>query len=689
MSENKENCNLLLLSTDLEWSGAFLKGVQRFYVTTERIIDSVGKLKTELQALLPDLIIVSVNEEFTPDKVKLILNELGLIIPIIAIDLNPQPALDNLIKLGADYAVARRDLLSALKYLQNIMYVKQVSAISEETRRKSHSLQGRFSRLYEDLPDPVAYVQDGLFVDCNPAFLNTFGLAHRGQLDETTLMTFVPGKSERALKNFLRKAADKDVIPAEKMEFQKLNGEPVEVMLGLANVDFDGEKALQLHFRLGGGTASAGGGGGGIDMTTRLPAPAVLRANLAQAQERAEEGAVLGYWMHLLIENYREIWQRDGYKPAEIMMKAVAEASQRYLPPSTEIVRFTDDALVMWISGEKEEAIKRVQGLITRLDEVVPENIGRLVTPVTFAGMYEIKQDTSYEELVSKGYRAVMALIMGNTGERVAEPVSGNMSRKDEKRVNQIKEIMDEGRIQLLYQPIPTMDTDGVVRYADAINFLDKEGEEAGPDELVDYDIIMQIGERYNLAKQFDYFKVSKLTEDVLSYGGDQKALNFYLTFSNSALNDEAFPAWLESQLQQTGLNPAQIVIEFSTDAYNNAYSGAKRLVDRLRPLGTRFALSELARWDNEIEDMLKRLRPEVLVLDMRELDTFEENEEDSFFRELKNYAREHKCEIVVNHMDSPAQLSMVWRNDLNILQGDGIVKPIEGFNYDFNEPLF
>ena len=162
---------------------------------------------------------------------------------------------------------------------------------------------------------------------------------------------------------------------------------------------------------------------------------------------------------------------------------------------------------------------------------------GRLVTPVTFAGMYEIKQDTSYEELVNKGYRAMMALIMGNTGERVAEPVSGNMSRKYEKRVNQIKEIMDEGRIQLLYQPIPTMDTDGVVRYADAINFLDKEGEEAGPDELVDYDIIMQIGERYNLAKQFDYFKVSKLTEDVLSYGGDQKALNFYLTFSNSALN--------------------------------------------------------------------------------------------------------------------------------------------------------
>ena len=31
----------------------------------------------------------------------------------------------------------------------------------------------------------------------------------------------------------------------------------------------------------------------------------------------------------------------------------------------------------------------------------------------------------------------------------------------------------------------------------------------------------------------------------------------------------------------------------------------------------------------------------------------------------------------------------MVWRNDLNILQGDGIVKPIEGFNYDFNDPLF
>ncbi len=687
MSDNKENCNLLLVSKDLEWSNAFLKGVQRFYVTTERIIDRIDHLKGELQALLPDLIIISVNEEITPDKVKAILNEMSLTIPIIAVDLSSAPLLDNLIKLGADYAVARRDLLSALKYLQNIMHLKTVLAHSEEIRHKSKSLQDRFRHLYEDLPDPVAYVQDGLFVDCNTAFLNTFGLVHRQQLDETTLMTFVPSKSERALRNFLRKATGREVIPPEKMEFQKMNGEPVEVMLGLANVDFDGEKALQLYFRLGGEGAAVGGGGGGVDMTTRLPAPTVLRANLNQAKERAEDNQVLGYWMHLLIDNYREVWQRDGYRPAEIMMKAVVEACQRYLPPSTEMARFTDDALVMWITGDKEDVIKRVQGLIARLDEVVPENIGRMVTPITFAGMFEIKKESSYDELVSKGFSAARALVQANKGERVAEPVSGNMSRKDEKRVNQIREILDEGRIKLLYQPIPSIEANGVPRYGDYLGFIEKEEEGAEP---VERDLIMQIAERYDLAKQFDYFKVGKLIEDVLSYGdGNQQALNFYITFSNSGLNDPNFPEWFESQLLQTGLNPSQFVVEFTIDAYANAYSGAMRLVQRLRPRGTRFALADLARWDRDIEEMLHRLEPQVLVLDMREIDTFEESEEDEFMKHLKNYAREHKCEIVVNHMDSPAQLSVVWRNDLQLLQGNGIVPAQEGFTFDFTESLF
>lgn len=686
MSDNKENCNLLLVSRDLEWSNAFLKGVQRFYVTTERIIDRIDHLKGELQALLPDLIIISANEEITPDKVKAILNEMSLNIPLIAVDLSSTPVLDNLIKLGADFAVARRDLLSALKYLQNIMYLKQVVAHSEEIKQKSRSLQGRFHHLYDDLPDPVAYVQDGLFVDCNTAFLNVFGLVHRQQLDETTLMTFVPSKSERALRNFLRKANGREVIPPEKMEFQKLNGDSVEVMLGLANVEFDGEKALQLYFRLG-GEGAAGGGGGGVDMTTRLPPPAVLRANLNQAKDRAEDNEVLGYWMHLLVDNYREVWQRDGYRSAEILMKAVVEASQRYLPPSTEMTRFTDDALVMWITGNKEDVIKRVQGLIARLDEVVPENIGRMITPITFAGMFEIKKESSYDELVSKGFSAARALVQANKGERVAEPVSGTMSRKDEKRVNQIREIIDEGRIKLMYQPIPSIEANGIPRYGDYLEFLEKDEEGAEP---VERDLIMQIAERYDLARQFDYFKVGKLIEEVLSYGGgDQHGLNFYITFSNSGLNDPAFPEWFESQLLQTGLNPSQFVIEFSIDAYANAYSGAMRLVQRLRPRGARFALADLARWDADIEEMLQRLEPQVLVLDMREIDTFEEAEEDEFMKHLKNYAREHRCEIVVNHMDSPAQLSVVWRNDLQLLQGNGIVPAQDGFDFDFKESLF
>lgn len=682
MAEQKENCNVLMLSNDMEWMNAFIKGLQRFYLVNEKKSGDFDALTREVQKAHPHFIVVGVSSSIRVDAVKRFLLDENLNIPILAVDPKGE-SLDAQIKQGADYVVPRRDLLSAVKSAQQIMYINQLLRQSQDAQHQTAAIKERYSCVYNDLPDPIAYVQDGLFLDANPAFLNVFGLHNREQLDEYTLMNFTPPKSERALKAFLKKASGKDLIPAEKIEFQKANGEPLEALLSLAHVHFDGEKALQMYFRTGSGT-----GGATLDESTKLPGAQVLRASIAQNQEKANADEVLGYWVYLFVENYREVWQRDGYRPAEILMKAVAENSRRLLPPSTEIARFTDDALAMWMTGEKEAVIQRVKTLIARLDELVPENIGRLISPVTYAGMYEIRKESSYEDLVGKGFRAVRALLASvqQNGERVAEPLSGNMSRKDERRVYQIQNILDEKRVKILYQPISSLEADGVARYAERIHIERKE-EEMG--EELEFDALMQIAERYDLAKQFDYFKITTLTSDLLSYGGDQKALHFYIKLSNSALNDPEFPEWLLAQLKQTGLSPSQVVFEFSVDTFNHSYSGAKRLADSLRPEGAKFALTELARFDNEIVDMLKRLKPEVLKLDMRELDTFEDEEEERFMTAIKDYANEHQCQIIVNHMESPAQLSRVWRYDIQLLQGDGIVPPLEKFTFNFSEPLF
>lgn len=685
----KESCAILMISNDMEWMLAFSKGVQRFFILNERRAETLEQAETRMLESRPDIVVLAVQEGLpSMDKLRPIVREkIHPPVPVIVIDSKPE-GLDQWIKQGAEYACARRDLLSAVKHVQQLMRVAHFDRTLHGVEKDAKAISDRYERIYHDLPDPVAYVQDGLFVDANPAFLHTFGVKDRAALDELTLMSFVPHKSERGIKALLKKAAEKEVVPSERFELQAIHGGKVDVNLSVSGITIHGEPGLQMYFR----SAEAGGGGGtGLDPTTNLAGPRVIAASIKQTQERSEPKTVLGYWVYAWIENYREVWQKDGYKAAEIMMKTVADTTRRFLPPSTEISRFTDDGLALWLTGKKEDSIKRVNGLIAHLDEVVPENIGRLVHPKLFAGISEITTESTYDDLVSKGFRAVRGLAMSQSSDRVAEPMSGDISRKDERRVNEIQAILDDNRLRLQYQPISALEADGIPRYADRLLVLppegDLEGEAAAP--VMEMDKLLQVAERFGFARQFDRYKINTFIQDILSYEGDQRALQCYISLSTDTMLDDSFPEWIDSQLRATGIAPNQITFELRLDNLANGFTGAVHIINKMRPQGSRFALAGIGRMDTTVREMLERIKPEVIKLDMREIDTFEDREEEEFMREVKKYAEEHHTMLIADNMESPAQLSRVWPHDIQYIQGDGIVPPMDKFSFDFSEPLF
>ena len=684
----KESCSILMISNDMEWMLAFSKGVQRFFLLEERRAESLEQAEALMLESRPDLVILAVQDGLpTMDKLRPIVREkIQPPVPVIVIDSKPE-GLDQWIKQGAEYACARRDLLSAVKHVQQLMRVAHFDRTLRGVENNAKAVAERYDRIYRDLPDPVAYVQDGLFVDVNPAFLHIFGVKDREALDELTLMNFVPHKSERGLKALLKKATEKEVVPSERFELQTMEGGKIDVNISVSSVFLRGEPGLQMYFR---SSEASGGGGGGLDPTTNLAGPRIIAASIKQTQERSEPKTVLGYWVYAWLENYREVWQKDGYKAAEIMIKTVVDATKRLLPPSTEIARFTDDGLVLWLTGKKDETIKRVNGLITHLDEVVPENIGRLVHPRMFAGITEITTESSYDDLASKGFRAVRALAMSQSSERVAEPMSGDISRKDERRVNEIQAILDDNRLRLQYQPISALEADGVPRYADRLTVLPPESDVEGEaPQVMEMEQIMQVAERFGFARQFDRIKITNFIQDILSYEGDQRALQCFISISADTMLDETFPEWIDSQLRATGIGPNQIVFELRLDNLANGFTGAVHLINLMRPQGSRFALAGVGRIDTTVQEMLKRVKPEIIKLDMHEIDTFEDREEEEFMREIKKYAEEHNTMLIADNMESPAQLSRVWPHDIQYIQGDGIVPPMDKFSFDFSEPLF
>ena len=228
-------------------------------------------------------------------------------------------------------------------------------------------------------------------------------------------------------------------------------------------------------------------------------------------------------------------------------------------------------------------------------------------------------------------------------------------------------------------------------RYADRLLVLpsasDAEGEGAAP--VMEMDKLLQVAERFGLARQFDRYKINTLIQDILSYEGEQRALQCYIALSTDTLLDETFPEWIDGQLRATGIAPNQIVFELKLENLANGFTGAVHLINKMRPQGCRFALADVGRMDTTVREMLERVKPEIIKLDMREIDTFEDREEEEFMREVKKYAEEHHTMLIADHMESPAQLSRVWPHDIQYIQGDGIVAPMDKFAFDFNEPLF
>lgn len=684
MAENKAKCNLLIISEDMEWVKIFITGISKFYqLGKEVVFPTLEEAEARIAAGGLDAMIVGADagKQLALLKSFALQQENHTLILAVAPEAQKK---DVYLQQGADFVVGRRDMLNAIHSVQQIMQLHYLQTENQRLTLGKERIDTLYHHLYHEFPEPICYLQDGLFLEANRAFLETFKIPNLEALSDITVISLVSAREQKDFKALMKAAQQKENVGAQSFNLEDREGEKHSVSVVMSRVKYSEISALQVILR---SEQTATGGSLGFDAATGLPERVAFNANIATLQKQAPAEAYLGVWVLMWLENYREVLQKDGIKTAEHLLQATLEMTRRLLPPSTEMARFGDDNLLFYLPGDKEMTIRRFENLVVKLDDFVPENIGRLIHPQVFAGMQELRQDSDLDGLLERSFRATRGLALSQGQERIAEPASAEMSRKDERRVYQINKILEEDRLVLKYQPICALKPDGVPRYCDQLEILP--AQEETDDEEIELDSLLQVADRYELGREIERVKMIRFMRDFLAYSGDQSALLMYLSMLEDALRDATFPAWLHNQLAQTGVKPAQVVFCLSLDAILNAYSGCEQLIATMRPQGSTFAVCELGRFDEEIEEILQRIKPEVLMLDLQEIDTFEDDEEERFMTKVKEYAEAHQVMLIAEHLQSPAELSRIWPYDINYIQGTGLVDPMPGFNYDFNAPLF
>lgn len=673
------HCKIILVSQHMEWNHLFLRGLQSEFVVEEQTCDQVWQAKDLLKKDVPDIVVIVGNEAEHVAELKQQCVAQSLKIPILTVTENN---CNHFVKAGADYCVKPAEILSAVKHTAQVVEEKARLKKLHELQNESDGLSQLNNALYHGSPDPLCYVQDGLFIDANKAFLRCFEIKNKDELNDLTLLSLATPRSEKALKSLLKAASGRNLGASESFEMQTQTGAKKTLLCTASHVNFYGEPAIQLNWREvnhGGGSATS------IDKTTGLMSFGALQQLLANERKDQKSAESIGIWIFLWLENYREVWAQDGYEAAEILMSSVAKSVTRFMPPSTLATRFNDDCLILLAQGERHASIERVEKMVAQMQVEIPDGLNHMVHPEVYALVDTISPEMTDSQLLSASFRAVKTLSMSQSQERLTTGSANKLSRNDERKILQLQKLIEEQRIKIKYIPINHLEADGIPRFSvqlDAELDLDQ-GEDFELESLV------AVAERQNMSKVLDELKVDTFIRDVLCFGGDQLAINGYIGLTSQSLQDNAFTDWLISQFQQTGISPVQVTFEIALDTALNTFTGARNFAMSMHKIGSCVAITEIGRFDSDVKELLDKIKPDVLKLDMREIDTFEDEEEERFMSAIKTYTEENGQTVIVDHMESPAQLSRVWPYDLQLLQGEGMASAVNSFEYDFNEPLF
>lgn len=670
--------NILLISEQLSIIDFIEKTLKSAYLLNLHKSSESSEVKMILSGGDIDLVLIDddQNNLVSVGSVATALKELNLSLPILQLQSRQQPQSDYL-NQGASLVCPLTDAVAVRHSVALLLNLAAANSQQQENEKKLADFKHKFDDLYETLADPICYLQDGYFIDCNQAFLRTFEVADKEELDSFSILDFVGRKSMNPFKKHLRQSEriDQTATPVT-FNMQTKSGEPLEFIALSKPARFASESVVQFYLRSA--AESNHGGGNAYDATTGLMNNEQMKITIKQHQKKGTDSAAIAY---ILLRNYRDVWASDGLKEAEKLMQNVARHVQKQTPAQTEMARYTDDAILCYLPGVTSEKMQQLlTGIASSLRQLTPENMVRMVHPDCFFSHQSMTADDSLLVIISQLFKSVRSNALSDAGDVVSQSSAINVAKTDNQRLTVLKNALTSSGFVLRYQPIAGFTPDEFERYQGQVSLSKAVSEDYTLDGLI------SLAERHSLMHKIDQWMINSLLNQVLSLDvSERAAIRLFIPISADALKQEKFLPWLLEQLKHTGLKGEHFIFELTLDNIKQAYRGAKRFSQTIQSYGAAVAIQNLNRITEESEQMINEIKPSVFKLDLRELDSLDEVEEPNVMNPICAKAKSIGATLIAENLTSPAQLSRIWPYQITLIQGKGMTPILDELNYDFN----
>ena len=638
-------------------------------------VKAIDAILLHLSSALPD--IVSVRGQITAA---------GKDIPVIALYDSEQIAKPlSILQAGADAAAAYDDSETALLLLRKELEHRQLREHARSLENQLQETEARSRRLLDNTSDAIAFIHEGAHAYANQAYASLFGYETPDDLLGITLMDMIESRFHDPIKVVLRNTikTGQEQAPLEITAVSK-NGDVFPVAIICTPTRIDGEPCLQLLVRPTGVVPNeAAEAAPKVEDRTKI----YTRSTFAQhIDSLLTAGQAEGGVFYILLNEHRTITQSLGLEAGDALIHDIGQLLTAQIGHEGILARIADAVFAVYI---QDVTPNNASDIGKRLQQTVDENVShynkRLISTKSSVGICLVNGYYKTALDILSHANEACELARQDSSEKVVIYKLDTSELDQEAQEIAVVELIEEaiaaGRIKLLYQPIASFQGDSANRYHISLQVSDAD------QQVLQLESYRRIAESHQLMLKLDRWAIASALKAIAKRPA-KSLTQLFVPISVNTVDDNKFVQWLESSLEQAGVEGTSLVLEISELTAEHYFEAVRPLRAQLVRLQCRFAISDFASTEQS-ERLLQNLKPDIVRLktDLIERISRSRNEEAlKRLAALTESAQKNGALIIASNVSTPQQMASIWQYGASMAQGSVVQDPSETMDFDFSQ---
>lgn len=694
MQKQKSTVHLLIIDpsqNDAEALVSLLRNSGR--ATRAHRVTSEEDLGEALKAGQWDLFLArdSDEQECIPDDALALLRRQDKDIPFILLTNgdNPERSL-AVMKAGAQDSVPddqKERLVLAVR--------RELDALDERRRRRaleSHlrDAEQRCQLLLESSKDAIAYVNDGMHIYANHAYLDFLGYDDLDELMCIPLLDTLNPDSQDALRKFMKTFAED---PQDGMKLQciarRSDNQDIEATLSISAATYDGESCAQIILQPKHGDAELQEKIREIsqqDLLTGLFNRQHMMDTLTRIIATVGEHGQAGAFAYLAIDRFVTLKNELGIASTDLLLRDLAAILEEQTPDNCTLARLSDDAFGLLCQPCAESGMAELcQQIMKRVEDHLFDIQGRTAQVTLSVGVAAITENApKATDLLGRAHTAHSSVRKtpgheNGNGLVVYNPAEFETS-DDGSALDVIARALEENRFRLLFQPIINLRGEGEEHYEALVRMLDKDENEVSP-----YDFLPPAGPT-DMATRIDRWVVLQTIKQLSQHRASGHDTRLFVNITAETLQDKTFSQWLSVALKAARLPGDALVFQVREGDANNYLKHARDFSRTMRELHCKLSLSQFGCALNPF-NTLKHFDVDYVKIDGSFTEEIQKSEEArERLKEMIQTLQNNGKLTLVPLVESAAVLATLWQCGVNYIQGYYLQAPVPEMNYDFGD---